>query len=49
MREKVRINYKKGKIKGFIESYNYHGIGFGFRAEGNERLEGFFNNVGSAV
>jgi len=38
MREKI-IDYRKGKIKGFIEFYHYPGIGFGFRAEGKEKIE----------
>jgi 50S ribosomal subunit-associated GTPase HflX len=40
MREKI-IDYRKGKIKGSIKFYHYRGIGFGFLAEGNEKIESY--------
>jgi hypothetical protein len=42
----------KGELyerEGFIESYNYHGIGSGFRAEGNERIECYSRRFKSKI
>jgi len=33
------IHFEKGRIEGRIQSYNYPGIGSGFRAEGDEQIE----------
>ena len=37
--ELVLIAYRKGKIKGAIIAFNYPGIGYGFRAQGDEKIE----------
>ena len=37
--ELVLIEYRKGKIKGAIIAYNFPGIGYGFRTQGDEKIE----------
>ena len=45
----VFILYKKGKIKGRVQSYYYPGIGSGFLASGDEKIEHYHRRFKSMI
>jgi len=47
--ELVLIEYRKGKIKGAIIAFNYPGIGYGFRAQGDEKIECYSRRFKSKI
>ena len=48
-KELVFIEYRKGKIKGRIIAFSYPGIGYGFRAEGDEKIECYSRRFRSKI
>ena len=48
-KELVLIEYQKGKIKGAIIAYNFPGIGYGFRTQGDEKIECYSRRFKSKI
>jgi len=48
-KELVLIEYRKGKIKGAIIAYNFPGIGYGFRIQGDEKIECYSRRFKSKI
>jgi len=48
-KELVLIEYRKGKIKGAIIAYNFPGIGYGFRTQGDEKIECYSRRFKSKI